>query len=157
MAPGSLVYGLTDLLQAAFPHRHQHPPLVPEVEADLVVGLEGGQQFVKGVVQVWLFACSNWCWLPGVQPGFLEENKPDVHPGRLGGGGEEDVDDPEGGDVSLAGHGCLDGVLGGQQTELDQLAVTDLESSVRGLDLIFHIWPTTYIRKGLQTFFLIEN
>ena len=60
--------------------------------------------------------------------GSSAAHAPDIHPGSLRGGGEEDVDDPEGGDVSLAGHGCLDGVLGGQQTELDQLAVTDLES-----------------------------
>ena len=64
-----------------------------------------------------------------VQFGFLEENEPDVHPGCLGGRGEEDVDDPEGGDVRLAGDGRLDGVLGGQQAELDQLAVADLQSN----------------------------
>ena len=31
--------------------------------------------------------------------------------------------------MRLAGDGCLDGVLRGQQTELDQLAVADLQSS----------------------------
>ena len=61
-----------------------------------------------------------------VQLGFLEENKPDVHPGCLGGGGQEDVHHPEGGDVRLAGDGRLDGVLRRREAELDQLAVDDL-------------------------------
>ena len=56
VTPGGRVDGLADLLQAALPHRHQHPPLVAEVKADLVVGLEGCQEFVKSVVQVGLFA-----------------------------------------------------------------------------------------------------
>ena len=146
MTPGCRVDRLADLLQAGLPYRHQHPPLVPEVKADLVVGLEGCQQFVKSVVQVGLFAFnksisprtsfisanltgSDWGLLAGVQLGLLEENKPDVHPGGLGGGGEEDVHHPQGGDVRLAGDGRLDGVLGRHEAELDQLAVAHLQSS----------------------------
>lgn len=65
--------------------------------------------------------------LPAVQPGLLEQNKPDIDTRGLGGGGEEDVHHPERGHVSLAGDGGLDGVLGRCEAELDQLAVDNLE------------------------------
>ena len=64
--------------------------------------------------------------LAAVQPGFLKQHKPDIHPGGLGGGGEEDVHHPERGHVGLAGDGRLDGVLGRREAELDQLAVDNL-------------------------------
>ena len=64
--------------------------------------------------------------LPAVQPGLLKQHKPDIHPGGLGGGGEEDVHHPERGHVGLAGDGRLDGVLGRREAELDQLAVDNL-------------------------------
>ena len=55
VTPCCRVDRLVHLLQAPLLHRHQHPPLVTEVEADLVVGLEGCQQFVKSIVKVRLF------------------------------------------------------------------------------------------------------
>ncbi len=71
--------------------------------------------------------CATRHGLPAVQPGLLEQHKPDIHTRGLGGGGEEDVHHPERGHVSLAGDGRLDGVLGRREAELDQLAVDDLE------------------------------
>ena len=55
------------------------------------------------------------------------QHAPDIHPGSLRGGGEEDVDNPQRGHVRLAGDGRLDGVLGRSQAELDQLAVNHLK------------------------------
>lgn len=55
-SPGCGVHRLLNLFEAGLLHRDQHPPLGPEMEADLVIRLKRGQQFVKSVVKIRLLA-----------------------------------------------------------------------------------------------------